>query len=77
MAAPTTLSVTYLVYSNANPAVITTATVTLPLPSAGATQEDASLGFLNIVRAGGARFVDASGVLTFIPAAMITKVTAQ
>ncbi|MCU1317250.1 MAG: hypothetical protein JWN63_2572 [Candidatus Acidoferrum typicum] len=77
MAAPTTIIVTYLVYSAANPAVITTATVTLPLPSAGGTQSDDTLAFVNIMRAGGIRFTDTSGVSTFIPIGMITKIIAQ
>ncbi len=77
MAAPTTLTITYLSYSGATPAVVTTVSVTVPLPSAGGTQTDDTLAFVNIARAGGVRFTDASGLLTFIPAATIVKITAQ
>ncbi len=72
MAAPTTLTVTYI---SVPPS--TTTTVTVPLPSAGGTQTDDSLAFVNIARAGGVRYTDGTGVLTFIPAAMIVKITAQ
>lgn len=67
-----TLTVTYV---SAPPS--TTSTVTVPLPSAAGTQTDDTLGFLNIVRAGGIRFTDAAGVLTFVPVQQIVKVTAQ
>lgn len=72
MAAPTTLTVTYI-----STLPSTTSTVTVPLPSASGTQEDATLGFLNIVRAGGLRFIDATGIVTFIPISQITKITVQ
>jgi len=70
--APTTITVTYI---STPPS--TTSTVTLPLPSAGGTQTDDTLAFLNIVRVGGIRFIDGNGVLNFVPVQQIVKVTAQ
>lgn len=72
MPGPTTLTITFI---STPPS--TTSTVTLPLPSAAGSQEDATLAFLNITRAGGVRFVSAAGVLTFIPLSMIVSITAQ
>src|SRR5260370_16316765 len=72
MAAPSQIVVTYI---SAPPS--TTSTVTVPLPSAGGTQTDDTLAFVNIARAGGLRFTDGAGVLTFIPAPMIVKITSQ
>lgn len=77
MANPTTIIITYLVYSGASPAVITTTTVTITIVSAGGSQADYSLMVSNIVRSGGFWFTDASGVLTFIPIEQIVKITAQ
>ena len=70
--AATTITVTYI---STPPS--TTSTVTVPLPSAGGTQTDDTLAFLNIVRTGGIRFTDANGVLSFVPVQQIVKVTAQ
>ena len=72
MAQPTTITVTYI---SAPPS--TTSTVTVPLLSAGGTQTDDTLAFMNIVRAGGIRFTDANGVLSFVPVQQIVKVTVQ
>jgi hypothetical protein len=68
MSAPTQITVTYI---SAPPS--TTSTVTLPIPAAS----DYTTSFLNVARAGGISFTDGAGILTFVPAAMIVKITAQ
>jgi len=87
MSAPTQITVTYLTYSNANPAVITTATATIPIPSsllnldsgqtaAGQTGYSALETLLaGISKREGITFADANGVSTFIPLSVVTKIT--
>jgi hypothetical protein len=68
MAAPTSITVTYV---STPPS--TTSTVTLAIPS----NSDYTTSFLNAGRAGGISFVDGAGVPTFVPVAMSVKITAQ
>jgi hypothetical protein len=86
MSALTQVTVTYLVYSNANPAVVTTATAVLPV-SAGLQALDSptnaavQTGFsaldsllAAITKRKGITFTDATGVVNFIPLAQIVKI---
>ena len=86
MATPTQLTVTYLVYSGANPAVITTATAVIPVPASLQTLDSgqtagSQTGFQaletllsNIAKRKGVTFADSSGVQNFVPLNMIVKI---
>lgn len=84
MSAPSQLTVTYLVYSGATPAVITTATVVIPVPAilqdsgqntaTGMSAFDALL--CAVSRRKGITYVDASGIQNFIPLNQIAKIVA-
>jgi hypothetical protein len=87
MSAPTQITVTYLTYSSANPAVITTATATIAITAGLQSLDSTTQGAIQtgysafdvllagIARNFGVRFTDVSNVLTFIPLNMITKIT--
>lgn len=62
MAAPSNLTISYG----------SSSTATVPIPAS----TDYSTAILNIARAGGFLFTDASGVLTWIPLNQVTKITA-
>lgn len=70
MAAPTTLTVSYIsAFTNGVGSANTT--VTQPIAV------DPTTSLLNLARSGGLLFSDATNVLTFIPLTQITKVTFQ
>ncbi|HEY2545762.1 MAG TPA: hypothetical protein VGI46_06845 [Candidatus Acidoferrum sp.] len=86
MPSPSQVTVTYLIYSSANPAVITTASVAIAMPSSltgidsgqtGASQTgfnalDVLLS--NISKRFGITFFDASNVQHFIPLSNIVDI---
>jgi hypothetical protein len=87
MSTPSTLTITFLSYSAATPAVVTTSTQTIPIPTTLQTAEASGIpatgmGGLDAMLAaiskhGGAKFTDAAGNLTFIPLATIVKIVAS
>jgi hypothetical protein len=73
MATPTTISLTYLTYTNASPTVISIATATVTIRP----NEDFNNSMHNIALEGGAWIVNASGIEQWIPFAQIVSATAQ
>jgi hypothetical protein len=86
MSAPTQVTVTYLAYSGATPAVMTTATVVIPMPSSLTALDSGQLAsgqtgynaldclLAGIVKRGGVTFTDSNGVTDFIPLTQIVKI---
>lgn len=68
MAGPTTIAVVYI---STLPSTTSTATISIP------ANIDYSATIQNLVKAGGASFVDSSGAPNFVPLGMIVKITAQ
>lgn len=78
MANPSTMTVTYLSYSSATPAVLTTSSATVNIPSTGGmAQPDYALCVQNLVRAGGVWITSSTGVATWVPYSDIVLVTVQ
>jgi hypothetical protein len=72
MAAPTNLTVTYLISSGA-PTVTNVASVSVSISSIGG---DYSTAVRNIESGNGLWYTDATGLLTFIPHNQIVEITA-
>jgi hypothetical protein len=87
MAAPTQITVTYLVYSGASPAVITTASTVIPVPTILQNLDSSTAGvnqtgfnafdslLTGIAKRGGISFTTAAGVQTFIPLTDVVSIT--
>jgi hypothetical protein len=73
MATPTTITLTYLTYTNASPTVISIATATITIRAG----EDFNNSMHNIALEGGAWIINSSGVEQFIPFGQIVSATAQ
>jgi hypothetical protein len=74
MSAPSTLTITYI---STLPSTTSQATVPIVSGAGAGGEADYSMQVRNLVRAGGFWITSATGVLTFIPFAMITNITAQ
>jgi len=82
MAAPTTLTITYI---STLPSTTSTVTIPIPVPTAGsvagvsqtAVPQDFTIAVRNIFLNGGFWFVSATGVNTFVAWGQITLITAQ
>lgn len=87
MSAPTQISIIYLVYSNANPTVVTTATQVVSIPSAmqsldSTTQGSTQTGFgalelllSGVTKRGGVQWTDTAGTAHFMPLSNIVSIT--
>lgn len=85
----TQVTITFLTYSAANPTVITTATVSVPIPAALAALDSpqtaaGQTGFqafdtllAGITKRAGFTYTDANGILNFIPLHQIAKIVGQ
>ena len=82
----TQISVTFLTFTSASPSVMSTQTVTIPIPSSltaldsgqlasGQTGYNALDTLINaIAKRSGITYTDASGIVNFIPMNQITKI---